>query len=131
MASAAPRKSGLTLIEVMLAVVLLGIGAGVLLTATARCLAVVSLTQRYGTAQRLIRQLSAEQPITRSLTDSSTESGRFDEEGYRWEREIIAPEEDDRSGLYTVRTRVIWSERGQNRFEESVTWLCIPPEKEP
>jgi len=38
----AALRRGLTLIEVMLAVVILGIGSGVLMLATARCIAIIS-----------------------------------------------------------------------------------------
>ncbi len=124
-------RRGLTLIEVMLAVVILGIGSGVLLLATARCLAIITKSQRYSTAQRLIQQVGAEHPLTRSKIDAGVQSGTFDDEnGYRWEREIAAPEDENRKGLYTVRTRVSWSDRGRDSFEEVVTWFFIPPEEE-
>lgn len=125
-------KKGLTLIEVMLAVVILGIGAGVLLLATARCLAVITKSQRYSTAERLILQVGAEHPLTRSSEiKTGTESGTFDDEkGYRWEREITEPEDENRKGLYTVRTRVSWSDRGRSSFEEVTTLLFIKPEEE-
>jgi prepilin-type N-terminal cleavage/methylation domain-containing protein len=125
-----PWKRGLSLIEVMLAVVILGIGSGVLLLATARCLAIVTKSQHYSTAQRLILRIGAEHPLTRSEVDMGTKSGTFhDEEGYRWEREITEPESKDRKGLFTVRTRVSWSDRGRESFEEVTTWHFIPPEE--
>ena len=124
-------KHGLTLIEVILAVVILGIGSGVLLLATARCLAIITKSQRYSTAQRLILQVGAEHPLTRSEIDTETKSGTFDaDDGYRWEREITKPENENRKGLYTVRTRVSWSDRGRDSFEEITTWHFIPQEEE-
>lgn len=126
------RRRGLTLIEVMLAVVILGIGSGVLLMATARCLAIISKSQRYSTAQRLIGQVGAEHPLTRAEIKEGKESGQFDDEAnYRWEREITAPEDENRKGLYTVRTRVSWSDRGRDSFEEVITWHYIQPEETP
>jgi hypothetical protein len=115
----------------MLAVVILGIGSGILLLATARCIAIVSKSQRYSTAQRLIQQVGAEQPLTRSEMETGTESGRFDgdDEGYRWEREVTEPDEENRKGLYSVRTRVSWSDRGRSSFEEVITWYYIPVEE--
>jgi prepilin-type N-terminal cleavage/methylation domain-containing protein len=122
-------RRGLTLIEVLLAVVMLGIGAGVLMAATSRCLAVVVKARHYSTAQRLILRVGAENPLTRGEIDPGTETGDFsDTPGYTWEREIIEPEEEYREGLYTVRTRVGWSDRGREAFEETVTWLYIPQE---
>lgn len=123
-------KKGLTLIEVLLAVVILGVGAGVLMLATARCLAVISQARHYSTAQRLILQVGAEHPLTRAEVEAGSESGDFDDEpGYTWEREITEPEDENRAGLYTVRTRVSWSDRGKNSFEETVTWHYIHPEE--
>jgi prepilin-type N-terminal cleavage/methylation domain-containing protein len=124
-------KKGITLIEVLLAVVILGIGSGVLLLATARCLAIISKSQRYSTAQRLIGQVGAEHPLTRAEIKTGKDSGSFDDEAdYRWEREITEPEDENRKGLYTVRTRVSWSDRGRDSFEEVITWHYIKPEDE-
>lgn len=124
-------RRGLTLIEVLLAVAILGIGVGVLMLATARCLAVISQSRHYSTAQRLILQVGAENPLTRTDVKAGSKSGNFDEdEGYTWEREISEPENESRKGLYTVRTRVTWSDRGRASFEEVVTWHFIPPEEE-
>lgn len=124
-------RRGITLIEVLLAVVILGIGSGVLLLATARCLAIISKSQRYSTAQRLIGQVGAEHPLTRAEIKAGKDSGSFDDEAdYRWEREITEPEDENRKGLYTVRTRVSWSDRGRDSFEEVITWHYIKPEEE-
>lgn len=123
-------RRGLTLIEVLLAVVILGIGSGVLLLATARCIAIISKSRHYTTAQRLILQVGAEHPLNRAAVETGTESGTFDDEdGYRWEREIKEPENENRKGLYTVRTRVSWSDRGRDSFEEVITWFYIQPEE--
>jgi prepilin-type N-terminal cleavage/methylation domain-containing protein len=122
-------RNGLTLIEVLLAMVILGIGAGVLMLATARCLAVIAKVQRYSTAQRLILQVGAEHPLTRGTVNTGSESGAFDN-GFTWEREITEDEDENREGLYTVRTRVNWSDRGRESFEEIITWHYIPPEEE-
>lgn len=127
-AGPARRKRGLTLIEVLMAMVILGIGAGTLMLATARCLAVVSKAQRYSQAQRLILQVGVEQPLTRAAPETGIESGDFDG-GYTWEREIAEPDDETRAGLYTVRTRVGWSDRGKDSFEEIVTWHYVRPEE--
>lgn len=124
-------KAGLTLIEVLLAIVILGIGAGTLMLATARCLAVAAKAQRYSDAQRLILRVGAEHPLTRAEVQTGLESGTFsDEPDYRWEREISEPDDENRAGLYTVRTRVSWSDRGRDSYEEVLTWHYIRPEEE-
>lgn len=127
--TAPSRKAGLTLIEVMLAMMILGIGAGTLLVATSRCVAVATKARHYSTAHRLIQQVNVEKPLTRGEIDAGVESGTF-ENGYSWEREVIENENEDQEGLYTVRTRVSWSASGPNAFEETVAYLYIPPEKE-
>lgn len=124
------RKAGLTLVEVMLAVVILGVGAGVLLTATARCMAVATKAKHYSHAHRLIRRVGAEEPLTRAEIEEGTDEGTFDDaDGYSWEREITESEEEDRQGLFTIRTRVSWSHRGKTAFEESMSYIYIPPEE--
>ncbi len=123
------RNAGLTLIEVMLAIVILGIGSGTLMLATARCISVVSKARHYSAAQRLILRVGAENPLSRGEISAGMESGDFDS-GYNWEREVIESEDENREGLYTVRTRVSWSTRGKERFEEVVTWHYIEPEEE-
>lgn len=128
MSVCAKRKAGLTLIEVMLAIVILGVGACVLLVATSRCMAVATKARHYSTAQRLIARVNTEKPLTRGELEDGIESGSFDD-GYNWEREITQSEEEDREGLFTVRTRVSWSDHGRNAFEESTTYLYIPPEE--
>ncbi len=124
-------KRGLTLIEVLLAVAILGIGAGALMLATGRCLAVISQSRHFSTAQRLILQTGAEHPLTRSTLKTGIDSGSFDDDlGYTWEREVTEPTDENRKGLYTVRTRVGWSDRGRKSFEEVITWHYIKPEEE-
>ncbi len=121
--------SGVTLVEVMLAIVILGIGAGTLLMATARCVSVATKSQYYSTAQRLVLRVNTEKPLTRGELKEGTESGSFDD-GYTWEREVIENESEDRLGLYKVRTRVSWSERGKTAFEEVTTYVYVKPEND-
>ena len=123
------RKAGLTLIEVMLAIVILGIGAGTLMLATTRCMAIATKTRHYSNAHRLIQRVDVENPLTRGEVENGVESGTFDDR-YSWEREILESENEDRAGLYTVRTRVSWSARGRDAFEEAITYLYIPPKEE-
>jgi prepilin-type N-terminal cleavage/methylation domain-containing protein len=120
---------GLTLVEVMLAVVILGIGSGALTVATARCISVLIKARHYSTAHRLIYQVEAENPLSRGEVDDGTTSGTFDN-GYTWEREITESDDENREGLYTVRTRVSWSATGKKSFEEIITFHYIEPEEE-
>lgn len=126
--SKTPTKStrrGLTLIEVMLAVVILGIGSGVLLVAISRCMAVATRAKHYSHAQRLLLRIEAEHPISRNEIDEGTESGTF-RDGYRWEREIVQSEAEGREEIYTIHTRVSWSARGTDSFESTTVYRYIP-----
>ena len=124
-------RSGLTLVEVMLAIVILGIGSGILLVAVSRCMAVATKAKHYSHAHSLLLRVDAENPITRNRDEieEGKDSGSFDD-GYSWEREITESEEDGREGLYTVRTRVSWSARGKTSFEETTRYLYIRPNEE-
>ena len=57
--------------------------------------------------------------------DSGSFSGKY--AGYSWTREVksVGLEED---GLYELRTRVIWSDRGKQSGEEIVTYVYAPEE---
>lgn len=54
---------GLTLIEVLIAVAILSVGAAVLLTATSRCLAVVRAARDYYAARHVMDLVDIEHPI--------------------------------------------------------------------
>ncbi len=84
-------RSGLTLIEVMLATVILAVGLTALVTATSRCLAVAGKAKEYETARRLVGQVDLEIPIEFEELEEGAESGRFSGEfrDYTWRREII------------------------------------------
>jgi len=115
-------ESGMTLIEVLLAAVILSISAGVLLTAVSRGLAVVRRGRQFETARRLLYQAELEFPVNRTDIYASEPGGWFETpDGWRWEREIEAVDEERRPGLYEVRMRVYWSDRGAESFEETVT----------
>jgi len=123
-------KIGLTLIEVLLAVVILGIGAGVLLLATARCLAVARKARHYSTARTLLLRIEAKNPLNRFEIEEGKTDGNFDDfSGYRWEREVEPVEDENQLGLYTVRTRVFWSDRGRGAFEEVAGLHYIKPKE--
>lgn len=121
------KRTGLTLIEVMLSIVILAIGSGILMVAIGRCMAVATKAQHYSTARHLLLQVETENPITRADLSEGTESGSIDDT-YSWEREIIKNETEERDGLYTIRTRIGWSARGKDAFEEVTEYRYIKPE---
>lgn len=128
------RRSGLTLVEVLIAITILGVGIAVLVASTARGLAVARKAKYFETARHLLAVVELEEPIVDLLEVVDTEqSGEFETpyQDYRWTRtaELVETnpdptttmQADDGSGLYKITTRVYWSDRGQQVFEETVT----------
>ena len=105
-----PTRAGLTLVEVLLAVALLGTGVSILLVSVQRGLAVARRAVQLETARRLFTAIELNDPVDWSQVppDPRTE-GDFDPpfSDYRWEREI-EPYGDPDLPLYVVTTRIRW-----------------------
>lgn len=120
-------KKGLTLIEVLVALVILSIGVSALMMAMSRCLAVVRTARSREMARGLIRRIDIENPIESVDMAEFSDSGDFEHpEGYEWFRDIIMVDEEERPGLFLVTTRVQWSERGRDAFEEITIYKYAP-----
>ncbi len=127
------RRAGLTLIETLLAVAILGIALSVLVAAAGQALGVVRRARNFATARHLLDIVELENPIP-DLAEAAgmIESGGFDPPyaDYSWER-TVEPMLDlmgEETGYYLIRTRVRWSDRGQETFEELVTGAYAPTE---
>lgn len=123
----ASSRRGLTLLEVMIAVIIIGFGFVSLLSASARCLKVVKQAREFETARTLMERLKKEDPLQLDEVDGDEQqSGTFDEHrNYRWERELTAVgEESDQ--LYLVKTRVVWEADERKKKEEVVEYLHLP-----
>ena len=117
----------MTLIEVMIAMVILSIGASALLMAMSRCLSVVRTARSREVARSLLMRVDLENPIENVDLSELTESGTFeDAEGYVWFREILMEDEEERPGLFLITTRVQWAERGRDAFEEITVFRYAP-----
>lgn len=113
--------------EVLLALVILSVGVSSLMMAMSRCLAVVRTARSRDVARALIQRVDIENPIETVDMTELVESGDFeDAEGYTWSREIIMDDEEERPGLFLVTTRVQWSERGRDAFEEITVYKYAP-----
>lgn len=120
-------KRGMTLVEVLIAMVILSIGVSSMMVAMARCLAVVRTARSREVARSLIRQLDIEFPIDKTTIEESVESGDFeDTEGYRWTREVEMVDEEERPGLFYVITRIEWAESGRDASEEIIVYKYAP-----
>jgi prepilin-type N-terminal cleavage/methylation domain-containing protein len=117
----------MTLIEVLIALVILSIGVSSMMVAMSRCLSVVRTARNREVARSLLRRVDIEYPIERKTIEETTESGDFEgTEGYTWKRDILMVDEEERPGLFLVTTRVQWSERGRDSFEEITTYKYAP-----
>jgi len=120
-------RSGMTLIEVLIALIILSVGVSSMMVAMSRCLAVVRTARNRDVSRSLLRQVDIENPIDRKTIEESSESGDFeDHEAYTWYREVIMVDEEERPGLFLVTTRIQWSERGKDAFEEIVAFKYAP-----
>ena len=121
-------RSGMTLIEVVLATAILGIGLTSLVAATSRCLSVARKAKEYEVARRLIGQIDLEVPIVfNDELEAGVEQGEFAGEysGYTWEREI-EEFEDEELQMFTVRSRVTWTDRNRDVYEEVISYIYEP-----
>lgn len=121
----------MTLIEVLLAVVILGTALGALVEAASRALAVVRQARNYEMARRMLGRVEAENPLR--LEDEIVEgqdSGGFDggPSGWSWTRQIVdeGAEDEQKEGLFLLTTRVFWSRGNKKGMEETVQYLYVP-----
>ena len=121
----------MTLIEVMLAVAILGVSLGVLVEAASRALAVVRQARNYELARRMLGRVDAENPL-RALDEivAGQTGGGFEggPAGWSWTRtlEDFGAEDEQREGLFKLTTRVAWSQGGRKGMEETVQMLYVP-----
>jgi prepilin-type N-terminal cleavage/methylation domain-containing protein len=120
-------KKGMTLIEVLIALIIITVGIASLSVAMVSCLSVVRTAQSREIARGLLRRVDVENPIDQKTITEADDSGTFDDmEGYSWNREIVIVDEEERPGLFLVTTRVQWSERGRQSFEEIMGYNYAP-----
>lgn len=128
MRSLGSDRRGFSLIEVILAVALLGLGFAVLLAAATRCLAVVRAARLYQEAQWALGRAEAEFPMvmTEDIEDLNVESTTL-ENGFTFERHVDTEAEeaegDRKDHLYLVRTRLTWGDRQRPYREELVRYV--------
>jgi hypothetical protein len=121
----------MTLIEVMLAVVILGMSLGALVEAASRALAVVRQARNYEMARRMLGRVDAENPL-RLLDEiaAGTTSGGFDggPSGWGWTRTLVdfSADDDQKEGLFQLTTRVTWAQGQGQGMEETVQMLYVP-----
>ena len=115
-------RSGFTLIEVLLAVVILTTGISIVFRGFTTGLRAASLAQKETTAVMLAQMKVADVEIeAEEGLVLGSEEGDFEEEyedrfpGYRWLIEIDEPEDELIIGLYEVRVTIFWPDMDSER----------------
>lgn len=119
----------MTLIEVLMALAILTVAAGVLMTATSRCLAVVRTAKNYYEARRILETAELEYPLLviqkkneKDLKALNLNIGPIDyPPAFSYQRR--SERNPDKEDLMIVRSRVTWSAKGQDAFEEVTSYL--------
>ena len=125
----------MTLIEVMLAVAILGVSLGVLVEAASRALAVVRQARNYELARRMLGRVDAENPL-RALDEivAGQTGGGFDggPAGWSWTRtlEDLGADDEQQEGLFKMTTRVFWAQGERPSMEEAVQMLYVPKNRD-
>lgn len=118
------KRAGLTLIEVILALMIIGTGLVALVAAVSRCLSIPRLAMNFDTARELLGQLEAEEPLQgEEDIEDAAGSGTFDapHSNFSWQRTVEQEGEDEEDGLWRVTTTIRWTENNRARSEEVVT----------
>ena len=124
-----PRRRGMTLIEVLLASLILGVGFTVLLSAASRCLASMKRAKDFQDAMWAVELGALEHPIlfVKDIREQGVDGAAYG----RMTFSRIVEEDDDKDGLYVVRSFVEWPPGGPRNREEVVELYYQPEEKQP
>ena len=125
----------MTLVEVLLAVVILGIALGGLVEAASRALAVVRQARNYELARRMLGCVDAENPLRLldEIQAGQTGGGFADgPPGWTWTRTLVdlGADDEQREGLFLMTTRVFWAQGERTSMEEAVQMLYVPENSE-
>lgn len=130
------RCAGLTLIEVLLAALILGLSMSVLLTAMSRCMLLFQTVHRYHEALAVLGEAEAEFPLVDMTRkpDMTPEDFAVSERPYghfTFTRTVEDPEQFSAEGnqprLLIVRSTASWTLRGRRRTEEMTRYVFFQP----
>jgi len=108
-------RDGFTLLEVLVAVMIIALAFTGLLALHSRNLALVSRDQDLTRATLLMRELVAQVELFPDYSQLGTASGNFEgSPGFSWERDVRSTALEE---LREVRFRVSWGERGRQSAE--------------
>jgi len=116
-------EDGFLLLEVLVAVFLLGISVFVLIEGLSRCVAAARSVQNYTVSDILLANKSYEFRTERP-TDILDQQGTFDDyPGYSWTRKFEAT---DIEGLWRQTITVYWNEHGKEVGDSVVEYRYLP-----
>ena len=123
------KSSGMTLIEILMALAILSVAAGVLMTATSRCLNVVRTAKNYYEARRILEIGELDYPllVIQKKGEKNPEPLNLNvgpisyPPNFSYERS--SERSTEKEDLMVVRSRVTWSARGKASFEEVTSYL--------
>lgn len=120
---------GFTLLEVIVALAILGVGFALAMELLANGVRSVRASEDYTQAVLLARQKMAEVAVARHVT-GQVDGGEFGG-GFRWMSEVQPLEQDDTlpGRLYSVRVRVAWPGRRGEKSVDLQTLRMIVDEK--
>ncbi len=126
-------KSGMTLIEVLIATVILAAGLTSLLVGISSCLGVMRASREFATAQWVLGMGELKYPIraVEEIEDLNIDGDDSIADGFVFSREVEEKElEDDEidDGLYVVHTRVTWGNGQEGQREEVIRLVWLKPE---
>ena len=108
-------RRGFTLLEVLVAVMIIALAFTGLLSLHSRDLALVSRDQDMTRATLLMRELVAQVELFPEYSQLGTASGNFEgSPGFSWQRDVRTTALDE---LREVHFRVVWGDRGRNSAE--------------
>jgi len=121
------RRGGFSLLEVLLAVVILGMSLAAFFSATSQGLAIATAARQYETARTLLNQVDLLHPMQLDEVEAGEESGSFDGEyrDYRWKR-IITEAGKEEDLFFHIETRIEWGDSRNPGLESVETYLHLP-----
>lgn len=121
-------SSGFTLLEVMLAVFIVGTSFIFFVTAAVNSLSIAVSAKDYEKARMLLQRVEIEDPLQIDEVDGDdSDGGRFsgDFRDYSWKR-VVTQVGEESDQLYQVTTSISW-ERGERDLDESMSRLLHVP----
>ena len=126
-----PGRRGMTLIEVLLAVTILGTSLVALLAAASRCVAIMKRARIYQEAQYALSAGEVDHPLSEAKTlDDIPVSGETYGDAFVFSRDVENVDDEDEKELHIVRTRVTWERNGGQGIEETVQYILVPEEEQ-